>query len=379
MSYTKDADNNEVYEKDSQRNDKVEHGRYAKDKNGQAYYPTDKDGNEFKDAALGFIKREGVIVLPINNLGKPIYDKDNNNDEVYTMDNGKPILGYGRDGHQYYAKKANLDEFYPPDNTFATKLDGCKYYATDRNAGTVFPKDKDNNEYYIGLVDLDTVHTIPSRYARDKDLNEFYPKTITADGFEADIILNEQYAQKHANSAKFYPKDAFNNEFYLPQKKLDKTDKPIAERLLEKYAVTNDKKVILPELDNKPHIGAGGTLVAGITEQKVLGRLVREQKKLSDFLTSVEDPNAPVVEPREYKYQNDKKTIVTVTPQNSKPVARVSPIVKTSTGTCSASSAITKPLYKSWYFWVLVIVSLIVKSFAVWWFFLKNKKSYFYR
>lgn len=34
------------------------------------------------------------------------------------------------------------------------------------------------------------------------------------------------------------------------------------------------------------------------------------------------------------------------------------------------------PLFKTWYFWVLIIVSLILKSYAIWCFFFKNEKSY---
>lgn len=375
MPYSQDSDNNESYVKDSSNNDLIQDNRYAKDKHGQMYYPTDKDGNEFKDVHLGFIKREGVIILPINSQGKPIYDVDSSTgNQIYSQDDGKYIIGYGRDGHQYYAKKANNDEYYPPDNTFAKKLDGCTYYAATANSETVFPKDKDNNEIYMGHVDFDNQHTIPTRYARDKNQNEYYPKTITADSFEADIILNNMYANK-TGSNKFYPKDAFNNEFYLPEKSSRNSQISIDDRLLQRYAVTNDKKIILPEVDNKAHVSTKAGFVGIVELKDVLGRLVREKRKLADFLTSKVEVNAPGSDPREYKYQNVQKTIVTVSPpQSTKPVAKVSPTV-ISKGSCSA---IVKPLYRTWCFWVFVIVSLIVKSFAVWWFFLKNK-SYFYR
>lgn len=381
-TYEKDTEQNEKYSKNSSGDDIVEHGRYAKNKDNQTFYPSDKDGNEFKDPNLGYIKKNGIIVLPLNGRGKPIYEIVSG-DETYPTDNGKYIIGYGRDGHQYYAQKANHDEIYPPDNTFARKSDGCKYYATKSNGDTVFPIDKDRNEFYMGLVDPDNIHTIPSKYARDKDSNEFYPKTKTVDNLESEIILLYAYAQK-SGGHKFYPKDAFNNEFYLPEKQTNKTAIAIANRLLPRYAVTNDLKVILPELDGKFHISATSTYKV-VANTNILGLLVREKNKLSGYLTNVEDTTVtPKPEARDYKYQALKhKRIIEVTVPGSKPpkpVAIVSPTYSTpnilnmaqSTGSCSL-----KPFYKSWYFWVLVIVSLIIKSFAIWWFFLKNQKSYF--
>lgn len=358
----------ELYKLDVTTNKVVvlEHG-YAKDENGLPYYPKDVDNNEFIDSRHGIIERYGRIVYPVRYAdGKPNYEIDPNtaNKQTYRQHKGKWIIGMGIDGHQYYATLPNGDEYYPPDKSFARKANGTPFYARKAAPSapgaaaireTIFPKDASNNEFYITLIDFSKPDTVPTKYAQDVDGNEIYPKRKVAGDLESETIINGVYAQKN-NNVKYYPKDAHNNEFYLATLKPDGNERTAADIILNDYARTNDGKVILPTINNTFHVPQGKT--PPVADANVLGRLIREETIVSsDWLTNVEKTPKPQVEPKAYKYRD-----------------RVTGVTKTITPPGASSGGMS--FYKSWYFWIIGIVSLIVKSFGVWWFVFRNRQTY---
>lgn len=378
MGYSKDADQNETYDFDASHNVIIHDNRYAVDKNDNEYYPKNPaDGNEIKPPSLDYIVKNTEVILPLNAQGKPIYPTDNNNNQVYPNIGGMVILGRGIDGHQYYALDKNGNEFFPDNGLVALYDDGVKRYPVDSTANTVFPKDKQDNEYYLTEVNLCDTRTIPTKYAKDIEKNEIYPKTITSDGYLSDCIILDKYA-KDKNDENFYPKDAFGNEFYLPEKTAANNRRLVTEMCTKRYAQTNDAKIIIPSIDNIATTNNSFTTAANTD---VTGRLIREGNQVSDFLTKKDGDTALKLQNLiNYKYRDLRNVIQTtnfpnaVLPKSAPQKAIVAPI---STSVVSPiSTSIVSPFYKTWSFWILVTISLIIKSFAIWWFLFKNKTSF---
>lgn len=370
MAYTKDPNGNETYGKDAvSKAEKVEHGRYAKNREGEFYYPKKENQDEFIDSQLGYITKEGRPVLPLSLKGTPIYPHHLTNiqDEIYPTDAaGREQFGVGSDGSEYYAQKGNNDEFYPSDHRAAKKADGTPYYAVTSQNRTIFPKEN-AKELYVTEVDPLNPLTIPTRYAQDVT-TEYYPKTVTADGYLSDYILKDTYAKTSAN-ATIYPKDAFNNEFYLPDKDSTGTVRPPANIVVTRYAATNDKKIILPTIDHQPTNVVG--VLPAVTLANVIGKLIRERGKRSDALTSIEDPGAPPADPKEYSYVDGFGVVHRVKPVGSTPPAKPSKTSKAvTTAFCTSSK---QPIFRKWYFWVIVVMLVMAKSFLLWWFFIKRQ------
>lgn len=399
MSYQKNADGDEIYTQSADNDDVIQDDRYAKDRNGDPYYPTDRNGDQFLGETVPekYIPRGGRYTLPFWKNGDPRYEKDADDNEVYPEVNGVGFYGISRAGHEVYAKDKDGDEFYLNDVP-AKKLDGTKYYAQSRVGGTIFIKDG-QKDVYVGYINPDNKSTVPDKYAKDENGHEYYPQTITADGFLSDYILNHNYAWKDgpslADRQQFYPKDAYNNEFYLPSKDLVGQNRTLAQLLVEgpnkSYAVTNDKRVILPGINGSPQTD-GSVLPAIDILTNVLGILIRHSGLWSGFLTNVNVPTAPDVDPMEYSYMENFRIRRDVKPAGAGkgrqvpglPAAAV-PVVVVPAAAVPAASASTKPaatvivktpFYKTWYFLIMVVISLIIKSLAVWWFFLRNKSPY---
>lgn len=353
-SYEKDANLNELYPLVNNVQTVIL-GRYARDKDQIPFYPRDVDGNEFIDLNLGLIERNGEYVYPKTLAdGKPRYRDDPNGTgankkKIYEKVNGREYIGRGLDGNQYYATDENNDEYYPENNTPAQKANGKVRYARKINRQVIFPKDANDDEFYLMFIDPCDADTIPDRYAQEKNGNQIYPQIMLDYDLISDYVLKNTYAERDGN--KCYPRDAYNNEFYIDP--VTSTTGP-DDLILNTYALTNDGKVILPGINGTHHIMPAKQPT--VTKSDILGKLVREKTGVSpDYLTKVEASNKPNIEPKKYKYLDYSTNIYkTVTP----PGIAVQIIV---------------PFYQTWYFWVLIIVSLIIKSFAVWWFFIKSE------
>ncbi|GFW11831.1 hypothetical protein TNCV_4100431 [Trichonephila clavipes] len=175
--YVKDASGNEKYPHDTQGNQiafKVQGAKgwiYATDKDENAFYPTDNTG---KDIELGdyIYKNDGSFEYPLNKDGHPVYGTDDTtNDEVYFVRNDGFInWGVDRKGNQRYAKKENLDEFYPANGEFACDYSGSPQYARTNKGEVIFPSDAHNNESYVKDDAIGGSYVI---YIRDILLNRY--------------------------------------------------------------------------------------------------------------------------------------------------------------------------------------------------------------
>lgn len=343
--------------------EKVLGDRYAFRNNGTCYYPKDGYGNEYKDDRLGFIAINSLYIYPLTSSGKPKYPIINGK-EIYEIYAGRAIIGKGVDGNEYYAKDRYGNEYYPEGNICAKLKDGTPYYASTVNDSNIFPFDSYGNEYYFTFVDLTKPSTIPNRYAVSFAEGDIYPLRLTNEGNESQYIINNTYAiDKDRNQ--FYPKDGYKNEYYLDISQLDIQEfnrkGTLGKILLERYALTNDRKIILPELQNAFYINTAMKPV--VKTETVIGRLIRDDGQIKDFLTNISESESTVLE-KPYKY----KTLVT---NETKFIAPKPPVTNfTFFGILNAAI----PFYQRWCFWVLVIIVVIIKTiFLVWWFFLRTR------
>lgn len=297
-TYTIDPNTrSEVYETDNAGNQIILNRRYAKDASGNFFYPVNAHGHQYLIDGNIYIEMNGEKILPLDVDGIPQYPTDIHGEAFYLKNqNNKYVIGKGRDGHQYYAKYIGGDEFYPPDGMFGKNIDnsintevfakmkdGTLKYTLSFDSKTIFPRDIQNNEYYLNRVDINNSYTIPTTYAMDKDGNEFYPKTLTTDNLESDAILNDKYAKNNLNKP-FYPQDAFNNEFYISTKHLKRPIAGIDLLIQGRYAVTNDLKIIVPNIANQPEFSASN-IPPTLNNNHIVGQIIRENHSVSDYLT----------------------------------------------------------------------------------------------
>lgn len=338
--------------------------RYAC-KDGKRYYPRDEFGNEYRINGLDLIEKNGEYNYPMTANGKPRYSIVNGS-QVYEIVAGKQIIGTGLDGKQYYATDRHGDEYYPDDNTPALLADGTPHYACARDGQHIFPLDMFGNEYYLTFVDLEKPATIPNRYAVSITNDEIYPIRLTDDENEEQYLIGNKYAVDK-NKKPYYPKDGFKNEYYRKATTVDLNEVQrigtLSRILLERYALTNDGKIILPTINNVYYINPKMEPRIELTD--VIGRLIRDDCEISDYLTNVLDPsfsstNSSNVIP--YKYRTlISNELTVVVPKPPLTTVGIVGIINTAL-----------PFYRRWCFWALVIVVLIVKSFVVWWFYFKN-------
>lgn len=339
--------------------------RYACKANGTNYYPKDDFGNEYRIAGLNLIEKNGKYNYPMTLSGRPRYTVVNGS-QVYEIVAGKQIIGTGLDGKQYYATDECGNEFYPDDNTPALLADGTPYYASAIDGKHIFPVDRLGNEYYLTFVDLNKPTTIPNRYARSVTNDEIYPLRLTLDNNEEQYLIRNKYAVDK-DKIPYYPKDGYKNEYYRKNMSVDLIEfnriGTLSEILLERYALTNDGNVILPTLNNIFYINPN--MEPSIEGSNVIGRLIREDDELSDYLTNVLDPtfnpsNSLYIKP--YKYRTLISNELTVV------IPKLPP---TTVGIVGIINTVM-PFYRRWCFWVLTIVVLLVKSFVVWRIYFKN-------
>lgn len=383
MSYKKNADGDEYYEKDANNDEVVKDRRYAKDRNEQPFYPRDRHGNEFASDAVTpkYISRSGRLVLPFKVNGDPNYEADaTTNAEKYPVVDGKAFFGVNMAGHEVYAKTATLDEFYPSDQTPAKRSDGTKYYARTTGTVTVFPKEG-TKEVYIDYIDPNNVYTIPTRYAKDANNHEYYPETITNEGYVSDYVVGEKYAEMHGTNQKVYPRDAHNNEFYLPDKTKAGASRQIGDLIVgptKRYAATNDKKVILPSVSGNPALDPGIADPVVDLATNVKGLLIRDKSSYSGFLTDVNNPSAPAVTLMQYSYMKDKRILENVSPAGAEPGRKPRSAPAVAPAAPAKPSAASQPArsYGTWFELVLIAFFLILEGFVLWWFFLRDRTSH---
>lgn len=360
-TYSRDVDGNEVYSTENNV-EVVVQNRYAMDKDNIPFYPRDENQNEFMDPELGLIERNGEYIYPKSADGKPQYRDDPNDQglikkKLYEKINDKWIIATDFNGDQCYATDANGNEYYPEDNTAAKKANGTIFYARTAKRDVIFPRNSNNDEFYLTFIDPSEPDTNPGRYARkSNNIDEIYPQRLVTDNLVSDYIINNEYARH--NGVKYYPKDGYNNEFYinLPS---NTGAAPPTDLVLNTYAVTNDGKVILPDIGGVHYIAPN--IQPTVKETDILGKLVREGNVVSrDYLTKVEVSNKPKVIPKKYKYFDLRFNIFKT-------------IYPAGTATASPINITKIPIFKTWYFGVIVLSLLIIKSFLIWWLFFRHK------
>lgn len=369
--YNKDSDGNEIYSKENNM-EVIAEKRYALDKDKVPFYPRDAYGNEFMDEELGLIERNGKYEYPRTVDGKPHYRVDPNDQgvvqkQLYEKIKDKWIIGTDDLGNMVYAKDSNGDEYYPEDNTPAKKSNGAIFYA--RTAATkevVFPKNEDGDEFYLTFVDPSEPDTIPDRYARtNNDKDEIYPQRFIKGNIISDHLIGNAYAER--DGQKYYPKDGYNNEFYITPAPNTGVGTPPTDIVLDSYAVTNDGKIILPSIGGMHYIDPNRKPT--VTQNDIIGKLVREENVApSDYLTKVEVSVKPKVSPREYKYFDVQNNIFkTVKPPSSSSTTppQIPPVQITA----------THFFKRWWYVWLLIVSIVILKSFVVWLFFFRPLKN----
>lgn len=360
--YNTDSDGNEYY---SQENnvDVVVQNRYAVDKDKIPFYPRDSNRNEFMDPDLGLIERNGKYEYPRTVEGRPNYrvnptDPGPVKKQLYELINTTYIIGTDLLGNMVYAKNSNGDEYYPADNTPAKKANGTIIYARKKNRDVVFPIDAKGDEFYLTFINPLEPDTIPNRYARvNNNRDEIYPQKVSRGDLISDYIINNTYAKR--DGVNYYPRDAYNNEFYISPL-FNTVNVAPAVILLNSYAVTNDGKIILPSIGNTYYIDPNKQ--PAVTNADIIGRLVREVNSVSpDYLTKIEVSVKPTVPPREYNYYDIKTNII----KSIRP-----PHAPAASSPSQPSTAI--PFFKTWYFYFLVFLMVILKSFLIWWFFFRQ-------
>lgn len=292
--YAKNALKQEIYPKDKYKNDKPIFTQsdvlYTKDKDGNEFYPKLADGTEMLYERFAYTGT-GAIKYPIDKNKRPQYDIDPiTDDEKYHIDpkTGMLVIGKDGDGNQVYAKKGNGDEFYPAKGIHAETKDGLPVYAISNEGEIIFPTDVEGNEEYLrDNKDFDIIYSAKEllpRYAKDKNGNEIYPiqEIISDSGTSMEVIIRKKYAIW--NNRPYYPLDAYGNEYIIHKKDAngnlnEKESFPLS------YPITNDKWVIVPNVNKKPHILKNG--IPPLTHKNVIGKLFRDRLGYHDFITNV--------------------------------------------------------------------------------------------
>lgn len=361
--YSIDSNGSEFYSKENGV-EVVVQNRYALDSDKIPFYPRDAHQNEFMDPDLGLIERNGKYEYPRLADGKPHYRVDPTDQgpikkQLYEKINDKYIMGTDLLGNMVYAIDSKGDEYYPEDNTPAKKVNGAIFYARAANKiDVIFPINADGDEFYLTFIDPSEAGTNPGKYACKSNGDEVYPQRLVRGGLMSDYIINNTYAKR--SGVKYYPKDGYNNEFYVVPAPNTGTNPP-TDLLLDSYAATNDGKIILPGIGDDHYIDPN--VQPAVTEADIIGRLVREENEVSsDYLTKIEVPVDPKVSPREYKYFDFKTNIFkSVRP----PGVAAAP----------TRQVIVIPFFKTWYFCLLLVFSIVIlKSFLVWWFFFRSNQ-----
>ncbi|GFR12918.1 uncharacterized protein TNCT_328091 [Trichonephila clavata] len=313
--YAKDAKGNQKYPRDKEGNEKalprldLRSWQYATDKEGNAFYPKNKFG---KEVLYGdYIQRkDGSIQYPLTEDGNPEYEIDYTTRDEYYFIKKDESINWGEDinGNQRYAKKANGDEYYPPNGELAYDHSGSPQYARTEDGQVIFPLDVEGNECYIKddskggshVMYMDDV--LLERYAKTKTGEEVYPVEITNQSTRSykEVILNGEYARTHLEEVK-YPLDEYGNEYTLELPPAGKVKDSFPEGYYFPlgYPITNDNWVIVPEVDGKEYIS--DLLWPKVQANNIIGKLYRDGKNFRDYVTDVKSTRLSRAARQKYK------------------------------------------------------------------------------
>ena len=127
---------------------------YETDSSGSEKYPKMKDNTEY---------------YLYNSQRKPIFAKNNENDEIYAKDfisndvypKRAPFFAKDRHNNFYYARDCELNEFYPLYKNLSVTINrngemliarlssGCQRYPTDSHGNCYYPKNKEGKPFYL--------------------------------------------------------------------------------------------------------------------------------------------------------------------------------------------------------------------------------------
>lgn len=366
-AYARDKDGNEIYPKNRSK-EIILGGRYAEKSNKRPFYPKEKDEYimlEDEDIKKRYIVWKDKIIYPVSKLDRPMYPLDANNDEYYLQHNNRYQIGRNRwesDENaapviEYYARKANGDEFYPPDGRIAHEsqryhLNGYYYltpkYAFQQSTGhIIYPQHSNGDQYY--LEDPATAEDIVTDYEVYAKLNnnrEIYPIA------KMQGINYERYFKHYAkdeNGHEFYALDTNGNEYLLVD---SNTKKPLIV-MPAGYPITNDNLIIVPrDGDKNPYIVDN---LPKIEDKELVSILVRDINNNNDFLTNI---------------QSKRKSRSPKILYKSVPYTSSTPIILTQTKT----KIVTKSIFNSPY--TLIILSILI-TLILWvaWFIWIRKPS----
>lgn len=313
--------------------------KYARNKDGFEYY-AERSGNEVYAVDL----RKGFQKFIMQNL-KQIYAVDKYNNQKYPYNlYRKEKLARDENSVYYYAKLANLDEFYPKDdlrNEYPYKnikneyliavtsegkpkapmlkngkinymLDkdgkqilyeheGNLFFGNDLSGNNVYPLDEKGDEYYPIInnrhyVAEDNTKTV--KYALDSSKQIIYPETKTylssANGDES-VILQKQakYFKEYLDDkypikkTKFGETEILINNVYTNMYPIDSKFNEYTNKNGDfisdlDYPITNDSYIILPNVNNKPRVQPGDEHLL----KTIKFLLYRPEFDTYDFLTN---------------------------------------------------------------------------------------------
>ncbi|GFR03479.1 uncharacterized protein TNCT_191631, partial [Trichonephila clavata] len=261
--YAKDAKGNQKYPRDKEGNEKalprldLRSWQYATDKEGNAFYPKNKFG---KEVLYGdYIQRkDGSIQYPLTEDGNPEYEIDYTTRDEYYFIKKDESINWGEDinGNQRYAKKANGDEYYPPNGELAYDHSGSPQYART--------EDGQSTRSY------------------------------------KEVILNGEYARTNLQEVK-YKLDEYGNEYTLELPPAGKVKDSFPEGYYFPlgYPITNDNWVIVPEVDGKEYIS--DLLWPKVQSNNIIGKLYRDGKNFRDYVTDVKSTRLSRAARQKYK------------------------------------------------------------------------------
>lgn len=301
--YAKNDSQSEYYptkdNKDVVYFDRNDEAIYARNEKGKPFYPRDNKRNEFVVKNFWLTNDDDTkLVQPVDANGNPILHAHQSDEDALEV---RYPFQIDTDGNEIYPKDANGDEFYPNGIAFSKNI--IPLYAHNKNGEIIFDKNSRGDEIYLchpdDLTDVittsDGLH-LP-RYARTVDGEEQYPKsTVKLTPFrQMDVILNNRYAVTSRNEPK-YPLDMNGNEYTLDPLENDESKVfPIG------YPVTNEGKVIVPNVNDRPYIKK--EIEPPVSLDDIVG-LIRPNWpwNSNDYLTNI-DAKRSSRSPRQFPFQ----------------------------------------------------------------------------
>ncbi|GBO23293.1 hypothetical protein AVEN_179026-1 [Araneus ventricosus] len=303
---------------------KEESPQYAKNESGSDYYPT-KNGKN-----ITAFDANDKVIYACDEKSQPFYPRDEHENE-YAVNNTliannegtkfihpRDVNGKSQrntDGDEIYPKDTNSHQYYPGDIAFSK--DNLPLYAYTKDGKIIFETNSIGDEtYFANPDDLTDVMTTSTgehlqRYAQTVEGEEIYPKlTVNVSPFcQMEIILNDTHATDSNDKPK-YPLDINGNEYTMNPIGTD-PDKvfPLG------YPITNDEKIIVPNVNNEPLLG----IVPGVSLSDIEG-LIRPNwpYNANDYVTSIKSTR-PSRSPRQYPYEMKMIRSTNPDPQPSVP------------------------------------------------------------